>query len=292
MKKRVLVTGSSGLIGQELCARLRAEDYEVRTLSRSSRSDFQWSPESGDIDSQAVDGVDAVVHLAGETVAQRWTAGAKQRIKNSRVDGTRLLVDCIGKSGSNPTFISASGINYYGYNLEHEVDEFAPLGVGFLAEVCHDWEGAVQPLVQDGSRCVFVRTGVVLSDRGGALAKMLPAFRFGFGGPIGSGDQRMSWISLEDVVGAFIECLKNEKYTGPVNAVSPNPVSNKDFAKALGGALRRPAFAPLPTAVVKLMFGEMASETLLSNLSVRPSKLEEFGFKWSAPTIDKALVGL
>lgn len=290
----ILVTGASGLIGRPLCDALKQRGHSVRTLSRSERGDFLWDVENHSIDEAAVEGVDVVIHLAGESVAQRWTAAAKARILNSRVDSTKLLVDVILKQEKHPALISASGISYYGIDRAGLLDEGARSGGGFLAEVTRQWEGAAQPLVDAGVRTAFLRTGIVLSKGGGALAKMLTPFKLGVGGRIGSGRQQMSWVSLPDLVSMFVFVVENQSVTGAINAVAPKPVSNSEFTKALGKVLSRPTLFPLPAAVVKTLFGEMGKETVLSDLGVVPAKLQSLGFEWDSPdlkhTLEEALL--
>lgn len=281
------MSGATGLIGQPLAEALRADGHKVRTLSRSS-GDYLWDPANGEMDDAVLEGVDAVIHLAGEGVAQRWTEEAKARIMNSRVDGTGLLVERILAAGIKPDFLCASGINYYGYNRDEDLDESATTGEGFLSEVCRRWEGAVQPLEQAGRRCVFVRTGIVLSKEGGALSKMLPPFKVGVGGKIGDGQQRMSWIALKDMVRVYQHCLENVDISGPLNAVSPQVVTNHVFTKTLGKVLSRPTFLPLPKAVIRTLFGEMGRETVLSDLSVQPGVLTNVGFTWEYPELESA----
>ena len=286
--RTILVSGASGLVGRSLCEYSGANGSNVRTLSRGKDADFQWDLQAGSFNMAALEGVDAVVHLAGETVAQRWTTAARRRIRDSRVKGTRLLVQSILRSQTKPVFISASGINYYGYQQAEKVDECSPRGDGFLADVCREWEDELSPLEEVGIRCVRVRTGVVLSPKGGAMAKILPPFRAGVGGVIGSGNQRMSWITLSDLVRVFAACIDDKRYSGPLNAVAPHSIDNRGFTDALAGALRRPAIFPLPAKVVKLMFGAMATETLLSDLDVNPRRLIENGFEWIASDLDAA----
>lgn len=286
--KTILVSGASGLVGRPLCSALEAKGYSVRRLSRSS-DDYRWNPENGAIDEAALEGVDAVIHLAGESIAQRWTPAAKERILKSRVEGAELLVREILKQGRAIDYISASGTSYYGIESNEPKDENGALGDGFLAGVTRDWEAAAGPLIEAGQRCVFVRTGVVLDEAGGALKKLLTPFKAGVGGRIGNGGQIMSWIALEDLVRVFIHCLEDGSLQGPVNAVSPQSVSNQEFTKALGKVLGRPTIFPLPSAVVKTLFGEMGSETILSNLHVKPSKLESANFSWDFPELESAL---
>jgi len=287
--KTILVTGATGLIGQPLCRHLRDAGHSIRTLSRGRSGDFQWDPAKGLLPAEALAGVDAIIHLAGESVAQRWTAKAKKRILDSRVTGTALLARKILEGETRPDFISASGINFYGYDQDEPVDEASPGGRGFLAEVCREWEGAAKPLEAAGCRCVYLRTGVVLSQDGGALAKMLPPFKAGAGGRIGNGRQSMSWIALDDLIRIYAVCLEDSELSGPVNAVAPAPVTNQTFAETLGKVLGRPAFLPVPSLAVRALFGEMGRETVLSNLTVTPGKLNKIGFDWSFPQLEAAL---
>lgn len=287
--KTILVTGASGLIGQPLCAALVAGGHTVRTLSRSAQGDYQWDVVAGQLDPAAIEGVDVVIHLAGETVVQRWNKESKARILNSRVDSTRLLVDEILKQETPPAFISASGISFYGYEREALVDESAVTGGGFLAEVTRQWESAAYPLIDAGVRTVFLRTGIVLSAQGGALAKMLTPFKLGVGGRLGSGQQQMSWISLPDLVSAYVLAVENPSATGAINAVAPSPVSNLEFTKTLGQVLGRPTVFPVPACAIKMLFGEMGKETVLSDLGVLPARLTELGFQWQTPALEQTL---
>lgn len=289
LAKTVLVTGANGLVGSVLSDGLRGLGHTVRTLSRSG-GDFHWDPEKGKMDTVAVAGVDCVIHLAGEPVAQRWTEEVKERILQSRVAGTRMLGRAILEleADQRPAFVSASGVNYYGTERAERLDEDASSGDGFLAEVCRQWEGAAGELVGAGVRTAFLRTGVVLSARGGALAKMLPPFRAGVGGRVGSGKQRMSWIALPDLVAMYIRTME-EDWSGPINAVAPEPVTNRTFTKTLGRVLGRPTFFPVPKAAIRGMFGEMGGETVLSDLAVEPGKMKQFGFRWEFPDLEAAL---
>lgn len=290
MEKRlnILISGATGLVGRSLCGTLEQRGHRVRRLSRS-QGDCLWSPEAGRLEAGALDGVDAVVHLAGETVAQRWNRRVKQRILDSRVEGAELLVERILDSGRDIAYISASGINYYGYRSALPLDESSDSGQGFLAEVCRRWEGAAAPLMDHGKCSVFVRTGVVLSEQGGALKKMLPPFKAGLGGPIGSGAQRMSWISLWDLVRVYVRCIEDRAISGPLNAVAPQAVSNGAFARTLGKVLGRPSILPAPRFAISTLFGEMADETILSDLAILPSRLTELGFTWELPELEQAL---
>ena len=287
--KTILITGASGLVGESLCATLAARGYSVRTFSCSGRGDYHWDVAAGQLDPRVLDGVDAVIHLAGESVAQRWTDAVKARILDSRVDSTRLLVDSILAQDKRPTYIAASGISYYGIKSKFTVDECSIAGKGFLAEVTRQWEDAAQSLTEAGVRAVFLRTGIVLSARGGALAKMLTPFKLGVGGRIGHGRQKMSWISLPDLVSAYVFAVENVSVRGAVNAVAPEPVTNSKFTKTLGKVLGRPTVFPFPESLVKTLFGEMGKETVLSDLGVLPKSLTELGFKWDQAELEIAL---
>ena len=292
MKKNILMTGSSGLIGSALLKYLTKEGYNVSLLKRSKvleANEFFWDPSRGEIDKLALKGIDVVVHLAGEPIAQRWSSSAKKRIVNSRVNSTRLLAETIAQSNALPSLICASGANYYGDQAEGIVDESSPPGIGFLAEVCRQWESAANPVIEAGGRVVFMRTGIVLSGHGGALAKMLPLFKLGVGGRIGHGRQKMSWISLPDLVSAYVFAVENESLQGAVNAVAPEPVTNSKFTKTLGKVLGRPTIFPLPSGLVKILFGEMGRETVLSNLGVFPNSLNGLGFEWQQAELETAL---
>jgi uncharacterized protein len=285
----ILITGASGLIGTALSEQLKSAGHTVKKLSRSGDG-LTWDLEKGTISDGALEGVDTVVHLAGAPIAQRWTAKAKKDILESRVQGTRLLAEAILKEPNPPAFISASGANYYGFNQGELLDESAPSGDGFLAEVCRAWEEAAGALIDHGVRTAFMRTSIVLSSKGGALAKMITPFKMGVGGRIGSGDQKMSWISLPDLVNLYQFVIENESIHGPVNAAAPKPVSNTVFTRELGTALGRPTFIPLPEAVVKTLFGEMGEETVLADLGLIPAKATAHGFQWTTPDLASALL--
>ena len=287
-EKTVLVTGATGLIGRALCTRLRESGYSVRSLSRN-QGDVIWDLDAGMIDDGALRGVGTVIHLAGESVTQRWSSDARRRIMDSRVRSTEILVAAILAQPDPPAYVAASGVNFYGYQCDGWVDESSPSGDGFLAEVCRAWEGAAQPLVSAGVRTVFVRTGVVLSASGGALAKMLPVFKLGIGGRIGFGTQLMSWIALPDLVEVYVRAIEDTTVAGPINGVAPKPATNAEFTEALGRVLGRPTVFSVPRIGVKAMFGEMGKETVLANLGVQPKVLEQAGFEWKAPDLEKAL---
>jgi uncharacterized protein (TIGR01777 family) len=286
--KTILMTGATGLIGSALCPVLESKGHKVLRLTRGT-GQFSWDPASGRIDPTILKGVDAVIHLAGENVAQRWTPNAKKRIRESRIKGTRLLVQAMRQQTERPDLIMASGINYYGYDEADPKNEDAPSGPGFLGNICREWEMAAMPWSQAGGRVVYVRTGVVLSASGGALAKMLPPFKAGLGGSFGSGKQRMSWIAIQDLVSIYERALEDSTFSGPVNAVAPKAAAVAEFAQTLGSVLKRPAFLPAPAFALKIAFGEMATETILSDLNILPQRLQNANFKWNYPDIQSAL---
>lgn len=288
----VLVTGHTGLIGRAVVKALRARGDIVRGLTRSPREDFEsgWDYRAGHIEPKAFVGVDAVIHLAGEDVAGgRWTATRKRRIRESRELGTRLLAETMAALPSPPgTLISMSGMNYYASDGLSK-DEESPPGASFLSSVCEVWERAADPAREAGIRVVHPRLGIVLAKEGGALAKMLPAFRLGLGGRIGSGTQAFRWVSLRDVVGILLFLLDDPQRAGPVNVSAPGGVRQRRFARTLAGVLRRPARFPLPVSLVSLFFGEMGRETLLSNVEMVPKRLTEWGYPWHDPELEPAL---
>ena len=250
---------------------------------------MRWLPEEEPAPKAALDGADAVVHLAGENVAQRWTDDAKRRILSSRELGTRNLVAGIEAAEPRPrVLVSSSAVGFYGPHGDEEVDERTPAGSDFLAEVCVVWEREAQRAAELGLRVVNVRTGVMLDQAGGALAKMLPFFKLGVGGPVAGGDQYLPWIHVDDVVGLYLAALDDERYEGPLNATAPTPVTNKTFSKALGRALRRPAFAPVPGFAVRVLYGEMA-EIVTTGQRVLPRKAQEHGYTFAHPDLDEAL---
>jgi len=288
---RVTVTGASGLIGARLVERLRARGDEVTTLSRtpSSPGAVAWQPEAEPAPPAALEGRDAVVHLAGENVAQRWSDDAKRRIRSSRELGTRHLVAGIEAADPRPrVLVSSSAVGYYGPHGEEELDERTPAGSDFLAEVCVAWEREAQRAAALGLRVVTVRTGVVLDQGGGALAKMLPFFKLGAGGPVAGGDQYMPWIHVDDVVGIYLAAIDGDAWEGPVNASAPEPVTNAAFSKALGRALHRPAVAPVPGLAVRALYGEMA-EIVTKGQRVVPRRAQELGYAFAHPDLDEAL---
>ena len=293
---RVLVSGASGLVGEALCASLKVDGHEVSTLVRrapQAPSEVQWDPITGLADPSSVR-VDAVVHLAGESIAEgRWTAAKKQRIRDSRVLGTRSLCESLKSCAEAPkTFICASAIGFYGHRGGTELDESAAPGVGFLPNTCVEWEASCEPARAQGMRVVNLRIGVVLAKSGGALSKMLMPFKLGLGGKIGSGGQYMSWITREDLVRIIQHSLVDESLEGPVNAVAPGAATNLEFTKALGRALGRPTLFPLPAFMAKLVLGEMAEDLLLASTRVTPGKLSLSSFRFSHPELDTALAAV
>ena len=293
---RVAVTGSRGLIGSALVDALRARGDEVVRLVRGSASapdDVEWDPSSRRLDPGALRGPDAVVHLAGAGIGdKKWTPERRKVVLDSRVVSTRLLAEVAAKLDPRPrAFLNASGVGYYGYEGGSAVrtEDDAP-GTGFLADVVVAWEQATEPAEQAGIRTVLLRSGVVLSRAGGALARQLTPFKLGLGGRAGSGQQYLSWISLADEVAGILFCLTEDGISGPVNLTAPAPVTNAEFTKTLGRILHRPTLVPMPLPVVKAMLGEdIVREMLLGSTRARPAKLEEGGFRWLHPTLEMAL---
>ncbi|HWR53092.1 MAG TPA: TIGR01777 family oxidoreductase [Bryobacteraceae bacterium] len=284
---KVVVTGARGFIGAALLPMLEASGHEPVALPRGPA----WDPERGVLGAGAISGAQAIVHLAGENVAAgRWTAERKRRILDSRVNGTSALARAAATLPDKPAvFVSASAIGYYGDCGDELQTEHSSPGKGFLACVCKQWEAATGAAAEAGIRTVRLRFGVVLSARGGALAKMLPAFRLGLGGPVGSGRQYVSWIALEDAAAVIVHAIANEGLDGAVNAVSPNPVRNAEFAHALGHALGRPAVVPVPAIALKLAFGDMAKEVLLASQRVEPRRLLASRFPFRCARLEDAL---
>jgi uncharacterized protein (TIGR01777 family) len=268
---RIAVTGSSGLVGSSLLPVVVRAGHDVVRLKRPA----QWDPETNTIDAAPLSGVDAVVHLAGESIAGgRWTAARKQRILDSRVKGTKLIAEAISRMERPPqVLVSASAIGYYGDRGEEVLSEESPAGTGFLADVCRQWEAATDAATRKGIRVVHLRTGLVLSAHGGAMAKMLLPFKLGLGGKIGSGRQYWSWISIDDLCAAILHSIQASGLHGPLNIVSPSPATNFEFTKALGRALSRPTIFPMPAFAARYAFGEMADALLLASARVVPAKL-------------------
>lgn len=290
---KVLISGATGLVGGALASSLTKDDHEVFALTRSPRSerDIGWKPSEGEIQSARLEGFDAVVHLAGESIAQgRWNEAKKRRIHDSRVEGTRLLCRALAGLESRPhTLVSASAVGYYGDRGGEMLSEESTPGDSFLSQVCRDWEAAADAAGEAGIRVVHPRIGVVLSSEGGALNKMLTPFKLGVGGKIGGGGQWLSWITLADLVGVFRFLLNTASLAGPVNAVAPNPVTNLEFTKALGRVLGRPTIFPLPAPMARLALGEMADELLLASTRVTPRKLKSAGYAFRHAEIEPAL---
>jgi uncharacterized protein (TIGR01777 family) len=292
---RVAVSGASGLVGRQLCAFLSTGGHQVRRIVRThpsaERLDVAWDTRSGTVDLHTLDGVDAVVHLAGENIADgRWSAEHKRAIRDSRVEGTRQIAEALAELPNKPeVLIAASAIGLYGSRGPEPLDENSAAGRGFLPETCVAWEEATRPAEMAGIRVVHLRIGLVLAGAGGVLAKLRTPFSLGLGGPVGSGRQGMSWISLDDLIGAVMHCVRDDSLQGAVNAVAPDPRSNAEFGRALGRVMRRPAFAPLPAPVVSLLFGEMGRELLLRGSFVQPRKLIERGFRFEHPRLEQAL---
>lgn len=289
------VSGAGGLVGSALCQRLAAAgagvERLVRGTPRDAAAEVQWSPEQGVLQPARLDGVDAVVHLAGESIADgRWTAAKKQRIRDSRVAGTEALCRSLAAMPQRPrTLVCASAIGYYGDRGSEELTEQSAAGTGFLPEVCVAWERACDPARAAGMRVVNLRIGVILSRHGGALTKMLLPFKLGVGGKIGSGDQFMSWVSLDDVVGAILHACTRTELTGPVNAVSPHPVTNAEFTRTLGSVLHRPTIFPMPAFAARLALGQMADDLLLASTCVQPQRLIESGYTFHAADLKACL---
>jgi len=295
---KILVSGSSGLIGSALVDFLTARGHTVIRLIRSSSSSpsntIVWNPESRELDTRQLEGLDAVVHLAGENLSTgRWTPEKKIRIAHSRVDYTRFLGEFLARLQSPPTaWLCASAIGYYGNRGDEVLREESAPGVGFLADLCRQWEAATEPAQGAGIRVALLRFGVVLSPAGGALAKMLPPFRWGLGGRLGDGKQYMSWITLADAVGAIHHVLTQPELQGAVNVTAPHPVTNLEFTKTIGKILSRPTLFSVPAFVLRCVMGEMANELLLAGACVAPTRLIETGYVFQYPELEAALRGL
>ena len=289
---RILLTGSSGLIGHALLPILTAEGHTVVRLTRSPAKGrhILWNPDEGIVESDDLEDFDAVVHLAGETIVGRWTVEKKARILESRAKGTRLLCESLAHLRNRPlVLVSASAIGYYGDRGDQMLDEESSAGSLFLSEVTKAWEAATEPAVRNGIRVVNLRIGFVLSKAGGGLAAMLLPFKLGIGGRLGSGRQYMSWIDIDDVVGAVSHAILSDALHGPVNAVAPHPVTNREFTKSLGRVLWRPTIFPLPVFAAHLVMGEMADNLLLASARVVPARLLATGYEFRFPELKGAL---
>lgn len=293
---RIIIAGASGAVGSVLVPALRAAGHDVRRLVRRAAQapdEIAWDPAAGEIDRAAFErgGVDAVINLAGENVgAGRWTARRREAILRSRVDATRTLVLAVKALARKPAvWVSASAVGCYGDRGDEVLTEASAIGHGFLPEVCLAWETHAEGAARLGVRTAVLRFGVVLTPKGGALAKMLPLFRCGLGGRLGSGRQWMSWVSIDDVVGVVQHALAERRCTGPLNVVAPGEVTNAEFAAALGRVLRRPTFLPAPAWALRLVFGQMADEALLASTRAAPKRLEEMGYVFRQPNLEPAL---
>ena len=293
----VTITGASGLIGTRLVAALRARGDEVTVMSRNAARAsgalgvpaIAWDPLAGPAPAEALAGRDAVIHLAGEPVAQRWNAKVKAAILASRETGTRNLVAGLSAADPRPgTLVSSSAVGFYGKHGDELVDERQPAGGDFLAGVCEAWEREARAATDLGMRVVLLRTGVVLDPDGGALKTMLTPFRAGIGGPVAGGAQYMPWIHVDDVVGMYLAALDDPSWSGPVNATAPQPVTNREFSKALGRALHRPAVAPVPAFALRMLYGDMA-EIVTEGQRAVPARAQDLGYDFRHPDLDAAL---
>lgn len=293
---RILISGGSGPIGLALIPTLKASGAQITRLMRPGSAQtapdeesVPWDPEQP-LGANALSGFDAVIHLAGESIVGRWSEDKKKKIRNSRVVGTRNVAQSLAQAKDKPNiFICSSAIGYYGDRADEVLNEESAPGVGFLPEVCREWEAATRPAADAGIQTIQIRTGVVLSPKGGALAKMLTPFKMGVGGKIGNGKQWMSWIDVEDMVGAIHHILKSDLLHGPVNMVAPKPVTNEEFTKTLASVLSRPAILPMPAFAVKLLFGEMGETVLLGSQRVEPSQLISSGYPFRFRTLTASL---
>lgn len=291
---KILVSGSHGLVGTALVKSFEAAGHKVFSLVRyapHTKTEIEWSPDRYSIALARIEGFDAVVSLAGESIAEgRWTDEKKQRIRDSRVKGTKLLGDALANLTAPPkTFICASAIGYYGNRGDEILNEASAPGSDFLSQVCVEWERATALATEKGIRVVNARFGIILDKNGGALKKMLPPFRMGVGGKIGNGKQWMSWIALADVIGGLSFALVNESLRGPSNFVAPNPVTNAEFTKTLGRVLSRPTLFPIPAFGIRLLFGEMGETLLLGSLRVEPQQLKSHGYQFQYSQLEQAL---
>jgi len=290
--RTIVVAGASGLVGSALVPALeRAGNRVIRLVRREPRAanEHRWNPLAHLFDERQLATVDVVVNLAGEPIGKRWTPSRRRRIRDSRIAATDAIAGAIGKTARRPiTLINASAVGFYGDRGDDPLDEHEPAGRGFLAGICRQWESSATVAARYGARVVTMRTGLVLSPAGGALATMLIPFRYGVGGRLGHGRQYMSWIAINDLVRGIAWLIDHAELTGPVNMASPNPVTNDHFTRALGKALHRPTILPVPSIALALLFGEMAGETLLASQRVTPNVLLDSGFVFESPTIESA----
>ncbi|GAA4442576.1 TIGR01777 family oxidoreductase [Bremerella cremea] len=288
---KIAITGASGLVGSQLAPFLTTGGHEVVSISRSAgENTIQWDIKNQQIDAAALEGIDAVIHLAGESVVGRWTDKKKEAIRRSRVDGTTLLAKTLAGLQTPPkVLVCASAMGFYGDRGDEILTESSPAGDGFLADVCQEWEASADPARQAGIRVAHARLGIVLSPKGGALKQMLTPFKLGVGGKIGNGKQWWSWISLDDVIGALHHIMMNETIHGPVNLTAPKAMTNLEFTKVLGSVLSRPTFLPVPAFAAKLALGEMADEMLLSSCRMEPKVLESTTYPFRDPNLERCL---
>jgi uncharacterized protein (TIGR01777 family) len=288
----ILITGASGLVGSALTPFLEQRGHRVSKLSRSvsNANAPRWNPADGMIDLAPAGPLEAVVHLAGENIAQPWKRAVRKRIRESRVQSTKLLSETLAASRPMPrVLICASATGYYGDRGDELLDEQSLPGHGFLPEICREWEAAADPARAAGIRVVHLRFGIILSPRGGALKRMLPVFKMGLGGKLGDGHYYWSWLANDDVLGVVDHVLKTESISGPINTVTPFPVTNREFTKALAAALKRPAFFTVPPFLLEVFLGQMAHEALLCSFRVAPVKLLQSGFQFRYGTLEAAL---
>jgi uncharacterized protein len=291
---RIILTGSHGLVGKSLSKKLAADWHEifelVRRTPRPDQNEIEWHPNKGVVNAASLENFDAVIHLGGESIAEgRWTDEKKRRIYDSRVKGTQLLSDALASLSQKPAaFLCASATGFYGNRGDQILEETASAGSGFLAKVCRDWEQATEAANQAGIRVVNLRFGPILAREGGMLDKMLTPFKLGVGGKVGSGEQFISWVAIDDVVAAIRLALSDTTLRGPINIVSPNPVTNEEFTKTLGHVLNRPTALAVPAFAARLAFGEMADEMLLVSQRVEPKKLQEAGFAFQVAELEAA----
>ena len=289
---KIAIAGASGLVGSALIPSLTKDGATITRLVRTTPKpgEIEWHPNQDQLNAQALEGFDVIINLAGENIASRWTDEQKRKIRDSRVSGTYLLSEAIAKMSAKPeVFVCASATGIYGDRDDETLDEQSESGGGFLAGVCREWEKACEPAIRAGVRVVNLRLGPILAREGGMLAKLLTPFKMGMGGKVGSGRQYVSWVALEDVVNAIKLAINDQSIRGPVNIVSPNPVTNEEFTRTLGHVLNRPTALAIPPFAARLAFGEMADEMLLAGQKVLPKKLLAMGFEFKYPELEAAL---